>query len=853
VALDTRDPSAITLSGKFEIPGNISDSRIVGDILYVAAYENGACWGCATVPRTNVMSLNVKNPASVSKVDQLSFEERTDSYSWKRSLTVTDRRMFVAGPRYGSEGPLGSVIQVIDISDPSGDMKEGANVEVFGQIDSRWQMDEYEGVLRVISQPLQWRSSDAPQVQTFTVESSQAIAPLASMELKLPRPEALQSVRFDGTRAYAITFERKDPLFTIDLADAAHPVQKGELEMPGFLYYMEPRGDRLIGLGYDQGNKDGALTVSIFDVADLAKPSMLSRVNFGGNWAWLAEDQDRIHKAFNVLDDAGLILVPFSGSYLEDSVDACSYRYQSGVQLIDWQSDSLALRGVAPAVGQARRGLIHDGRLLAMSDERVEMFDITNRDEPVTTATLRLAQNVQRSVPAGDNVVRIAQNWWTQNTELDVVPLTQASFPSDVPSLEIPELGGGKNSCYSSSWLGSANSSGKDVYLAYQTYEYDPAANQSYSRMNVVTVDASKPQSPKVSGRATLAEQFGYGWSSYGMVDTGAALVNIGSTLAFVDRQVRYDTGNTPFLERSNLVLADMTDPNQPATQSVAMPTGNGATGLIASGNVVATSHYEGVEGGARFYLDRVELTANGAKALPKINIPGSLVAYDAKTERAITVDYAQQVVPTITLKDCYERFAFPSFDIGQGTYTEDALGTCTAIIQSVNLIEIRDGKAHVLGRIVLKESERVGAVAQGDDRVFMTLGGAGYYYRLGVPSIGIADGASCFGCGTSFESGTLPLLTVSGLTSGQFVTGRIELESGDYYSGASIAAAGQRAVLATGFRGKLSVISAVDSAHPVLVREAEVPGYVQDLRVISNIAVASLGTDGVQTVDLAD
>ena len=72
----------------------------------------------------------------------------------------------------------------------------------------------------------------------------------------------------DGERAYAITFEQTDPLFTIDLSDPASPMQRGALEIPGFVYHMEPRGDRLIGLGFDQGNPDGAITVSLFDVSD---------------------------------------------------------------------------------------------------------------------------------------------------------------------------------------------------------------------------------------------------------------------------------------------------------------------------------------------------------------------------------------------------------------------------------------------------------------------------------------------------------------------------------------------------------------------------------------------------------
>jgi hypothetical protein len=204
-------------------------------------------------------------------------------------------------------------------------------------------------------------------IETFSVASATDVAPLASVPMVLPRPESLQSVRFDGTRGYAITFEQTDPLFTIDLTDPADPQQRGELEIPGWVYHMEPRGDRLLALGFDQGNPEGSINVSLFDVADLDQPMLLSRVAFGGDWASFAEDQNRIHKAFTILDDIGLVLVPFSGwQYDEDEQWAewsCGV-YQSGTQLVDWSGDELVRRGVAPSNGQSRRALMHRERLL---------------------------------------------------------------------------------------------------------------------------------------------------------------------------------------------------------------------------------------------------------------------------------------------------------------------------------------------------------------------------------------------------------------------------------------------------------------------------------------------------------
>ena len=120
---------------------------------------------------------------------------------------------------------------------------------------------------------------------------------------------------------------------------------------------MEPRGDRLIGFGYDDTVASQAnLSVSLFDVADLTKPTMLKRVSFGSGWSQVAEDQDRIHKSVRVLDDDGLILVPFA-SYGRWNSGKCDSP-QSGIQLIDFGRDDLTLRGIAPQYGMPRRAFI---------------------------------------------------------------------------------------------------------------------------------------------------------------------------------------------------------------------------------------------------------------------------------------------------------------------------------------------------------------------------------------------------------------------------------------------------------------------------------------------------------------
>jgi uncharacterized secreted protein with C-terminal beta-propeller domain len=408
LALDVHDPAAIRALATYDVPGDISDSRMVGDVMYVVTNENGYCWRCdANKPNTTVTSFKTA-PASINRVDQLRFSSTQQGYSWwKRSVSATNERLYIAGPQWDwtpGASVQNSVIQVVDIKDPSGRLVKGADIPVDGQIQSRWQMDEYQNVLRVVSQRGNgWGGNGSinPLVQTFQVNSSASFTALGQTDLKLPKPESLRSVRFDGSRGYAITAERKDPLYTIDLSNPALPKQMGELEMPGWIYHMEPRGDRLVAIGFDNQNGAGSLHVSLFDVSNMATPTMIKRVNFASGWANLPEDQDRIHKAFQVLDADNTILVPFA-SYGAWNGSSCTSS-KSGIQIIDYTHDSLALRGVAEQHGQPRRAFLHQGNLFAVSDRSVTSFGVANRDAPNKLGDFALsspAYNIQTVTPA---------------------------------------------------------------------------------------------------------------------------------------------------------------------------------------------------------------------------------------------------------------------------------------------------------------------------------------------------------------------------------------------------------------------------------------------------------------------
>jgi hypothetical protein len=276
-----------------------------------------------------------------------------------------------------------------------------------------------------------------------------------------------------------------------------------------------------------------------------------------------------------------------------------------------------------------------------------------------------------------------------------------------------------------------------------------------------------------------------------------------------------------------------------------------GFSGLLVSGTVVATSHHEpspAGEGRVRYYLDRVDAAdpAN-PELLPSVNIPGSLVTYDAASQHAVTADYQRVSIPELTARLCYERYAANWLPPNSGAVDyETTVGTCVVTQQILRLVAIQGEQARILDSYTLPLGELVTTTALGDDRLFISVGRPNYFYGIGV---GVSDvGFSS----PSFQSDTTPLIVLSGIRSGSWGIARLELPAGDNWGYVPLVASGHSAAISTGFRGKLAVVDASDPLQPRLVREVELSGYVQDLDVIGNTAVASLGYDGVQAISLA-
>lgn len=232
---------------------------------------------------TTVLALDPADPTA-----RTSTAVATDS---ETSYFSTDRFYLAAnGPQWGFWGdcmdcrpaPGGSsgTTPIFAFALDGTDMHYVASGEVEGTIADRWSMDAVGGSLRVAVGPSS-ETGDDNSVVTLREDGSDLVEDGRVDDLGVG--EQIKSVRWFDDLAIVVTFRQTDPVYAIDLSDAADPRLLGELKIPGFSEYLHPLGEhRLIGVGQDAtstGTTQGA-QAALFDVTDLTDPRQLDVVRY---------------------------------------------------------------------------------------------------------------------------------------------------------------------------------------------------------------------------------------------------------------------------------------------------------------------------------------------------------------------------------------------------------------------------------------------------------------------------------------------------------------------------------------------------------------------------------------------
>jgi hypothetical protein len=620
LAIDVSDPAHPGVVADVPLDGQVDQTRLVGDVLYVVSRTTSwygpyasvglAASGVSSGPAADTVyaaSFDVTDPRRPSQVARVELP----ATGWDTHANVTPERITLsfAGWDGTAAGPV-TRFRAVDISDPGGAMTLGTEFSARGTVQDRWAMD-YEAATGLFRAVLSSGWNAGASVQTWTSPSPDAAAPLSLLDI--PVAEALTAARFDGPRVYVVTARRSDPLWAVDARDPARPVLVGSLEMPGQLDFIEPRGDRLVALGHtNEAGKPFQLAVSLLDVAQLSAPRLLARATFGASFGWVGAQADDIRKAFIVLDPPpdgpGLVLVPVQG------FEPSTYAYAGGTQLLDLGRDTLTLRGFLAHPGAVKRSFPIDAagaRLVALSDAALQTIDATARDAPRELGRLDLARTVSTLALVRGKAIELSGDWYRGAAELVV---TEAADPdAATPLARVPVAAPSARTFQDGDvmWL-----------LAH-----DWTANRAWLQ----AVDFTDPVHPVERGRLDLAPEDALGGLYPGYWLSGDEAVLVGHALALHRASWLCWGGCGASGPADRITVLDLADADHPRlSSSVDLPGSSWSWGLHATGPFLWITHFEWTPDGdlGRYYVDRIDLSDPAHPSLvAKVNVPGVFFA----------------------------------------------------------------------------------------------------------------------------------------------------------------------------------------------------------------------------------
>ncbi len=235
-------------------------------------------------------------------------------YANHRSLYVVSQEAD-DGPWQSYDRTIETVIHRFDIEGGPEAPEYVSSGVVPGWVLNQFSMDEHDGIFRIATTYNGGGGWNNTASGVYTLEEDGDELKVIGETDGMGQGEEIFSVRFQGDTGYVVTFERVDPLYTLDLSDPTNIVQRGELEITGFSNYMHPIGEgKLLAIGMEatEWGELQNVQISLFDVTDLDAPTLQSRLQLPGT-VWSEAQND--HHAFNYFAEREVLLLPAATDY----------------------------------------------------------------------------------------------------------------------------------------------------------------------------------------------------------------------------------------------------------------------------------------------------------------------------------------------------------------------------------------------------------------------------------------------------------------------------------------------------------------------------------------------------------
>jgi hypothetical protein len=353
------------------VPGYTSTAA--GQTTHGAFIDGSQLWvkeGTTSLPYQQTMSVALLNIAD-GLPEQVS---ATSIIGWNANIYASAGAMYLSSP-YSQWDPekeqdLSDVVKFTLGSDA---VTLAASARVPGNILNSFSMDESGQYFRIATSD-GWRSSATNSVFVLDQVASE-LQRVGSIQGIAPG-EALYSARFIGDRGYLVTFERRDPLFTLDLSNPTAPKVAGELIIPGFSSYLQPiDATHLLGLGQNINDSGfvGDAQLSLFDVSDIANPkrTAVHTVDSGESTTDSVADAD--HHAFAYFPAQGILAFPVR----EYAYAAGDYQARTEVVRVETEEGFTRLGGIThPGYNWSLRAVRIGQTLFSVSDAHVIVTEL---------------------------------------------------------------------------------------------------------------------------------------------------------------------------------------------------------------------------------------------------------------------------------------------------------------------------------------------------------------------------------------------------------------------------------------------------------------------------------------------
>lgn len=297
---------------------------------------------------------------------------------------VNKERVYVVNNTWSGDGT-----EIYCVQQQADGLRSAGRVWVNGTVRDQYSMDEYQGVLRVATTIYYPNSNDDGTPYRGWVSSNAGLycfrvgtwETVGKVEGFAPDGESVQSVRFEGTKAYVCTAVLvTDPVFCFDLSDYAHITAVDTGTIPGFSLSLTPFSDGTM-LGIGVGERFSQIKVSVYR-ADGAAVEVVGDCVVGGDTetaGGIAYCEDfGEYKRYLLNAEAGLVGVPCriyrnTQDWSEEEQDYLLFTYRDGVLR---PAAQVKLRNLS----EYSRAALSDGYIYLFAQEDYKVLALADLD-----------------------------------------------------------------------------------------------------------------------------------------------------------------------------------------------------------------------------------------------------------------------------------------------------------------------------------------------------------------------------------------------------------------------------------------------------------------------------------------